>query len=102
MINTHIEEQILRQEYRRCLEYVKDSHFHTLYANEKIEHSFQVIGAGNYIMKHEKYYQGRDETFLRLAKLAYLFHDIGRFREICELFDLGIDCLLYTSDAADE
>lgn len=96
MINTHIEEQILRQEYRRCLEYVKDSHFHTLYTNEKIEHSFQVIGAGNYIMKHEKYYQGRDETFLRLAKLAYLFHDIGRFREICELFDLGIEHLSAT------
>ena len=85
MINCKNEENILYQEYENCIKKVKSSHFHKLMADEKIKHSMQVIGAGNYIMKHEQYYQNQTEEYLRYAKLAYLFHDIGRFREICEL-----------------
>ncbi len=86
MISTKTEESLLQEEYTNCLNEVKSSAFHTLMAEEKIKHSFQVIGAGNYIMKHEAYYQHLPQEDLRLAKLAYLFHDIGRFREISELY----------------
>lgn len=86
MIDCKIEEDILYQEYENCVNNVKSSPFHKLMADEKIKHSMQVIGAGNYIMKHEQYYQNQTEDYLRYAKLAYLFHDIGRFREICELY----------------
>ena len=73
MISTKTEESLLQEEYTNCLNEVKSSAFHSLMAEEKIKHSFQVIGAGNYIMKHEAYYQ-------------HLPQEIGRFREISELY----------------
>lgn len=86
-IDTSKDEELLREHYRCCYAKVSDSDFFKLYADEKIRHSFQVIGTGNYIMRHEKVFAGREERFLLSAKLAYLFHDIGRFREIELLYD---------------
>lgn len=86
MLDCQHEEKLLYQEYENCIKKVQSSPFHKLMAEEKIKHSLQVIGAGNYIMKHEIYYQHQPQAYLRYAKLAYLFHDIGRFREICELY----------------
>lgn len=78
--------QVLYTYYEHCLAKVKDDNFLKLYAEEKIHHSLQVIGAGNYIMKHEADFQNRDARFLRNARLAYLFHDIGRFQEIERMY----------------
>ena len=86
MLDCQSEENLLYQEYENCVKQVQSSAFHKLMAEEKIKHSLQVIGAGNYIMKHESYYQAQNIEYLRCAKLAYLFHDIGRFREICSLY----------------
>ena len=81
-IDTKQAEELLRKYYKKCYDDVADSDFYRLFADEKLQHSFQVIGAGNYIMRHEKVFQTDRPDFLRSAKLAYLFHDTGRFKEI--------------------
>ena len=82
IIDTHKDEALLLSYFQHCLDGVSSDSFLVGYAQEKKVHSFQVVGAGNYIMKHESIFQSEDEDFLRCAKLAYLFHDIGRFEEI--------------------
>ncbi len=79
--------ELLRQEYKKTYEHVKDSSWCKVYCEEKLQHSLQVIGAGNYIMKHEKTFHNRSSDFIRCATLAYLLHDIGRFPEIREIYD---------------
>ncbi len=74
--------ELLNKRYRECAEKVKGNAYLTNYANEKIVHSLQVVGAGNFILKHEKTFFGKNKEQQRRAKLAYLFHDIGRFAEV--------------------
>lgn len=86
-IDTKKEENILNDYYKRCLKTIKNNEFLVMYAQEKLKHSYQVVGAGNFIMQHEDIFtQNKDKEFLRSAKLAYLFHDIGRFAEIEKYF----------------
>lgn len=82
IINTKVDEALLLSYYQHCLNEISGDSFLESHALEKKVHSWQVVGAGNYIMKHESAFQSDDDDFLRCAKLAYLFHDIGRFREI--------------------
>lgn len=79
--------ELLRQYYRQTYEHVKNNGLCEVFCKEKFQHSLQVIGAGNYIMKHEKTFQNRSPEFVRCAVLAYLLHDIGRFPEIMEIYD---------------
>ena len=76
---------LLYSEYERCLSIVKNSDFHIRYAEEKIHHSLQVLGAGNYIIKHEKWFQKQNEDFIDMVKTAVLLHDVARFEEIIGL-----------------
>ena len=78
----------LFDDYKNCYEIVKYDDFYALFANEKIKHSMQVVGAGNYILKNEKIFKNKSVQFLKLAKLVALFHDIGRFKEIELLYKL--------------
>ncbi len=78
---------ILKQYYKDTLSYVDTDDFCVKYAHEKMIHSLQVIGAGNYIKKHEKTFHNRTDDFMLCATLSYLFHDIGRFDEIKLIFD---------------
>lgn len=80
------EKQILQQHYEECEKLVHNHKIYKLYADEKIHHSLQVYGAGNYIMKHEPTFKNKSDEYVRLAHIAYLFHDIGRFQEIKELY----------------
>ena len=79
--------KFLYQHYENSKKYVADSEYYNEYNEEKIYHSMQVIGAMKYIMKHEKTFQNRDETFLNCAKIATILHDVGRFEEIKRLYD---------------
>lgn len=72
----------LRNKYEYVRDYVSSSPCFLDYANEKMHHSMQVIGAMKYIMKNEKTFQNRDEYFLNRAKIATILHDVGRFEEI--------------------
>ena len=81
-INIKKEEKQLYAAFDDCLQHVKGKTFYEGFAREKIKHSMQVVGAGNYILKNEKKFKNRSEAYLKLGKLVNLFHDIGRFKEI--------------------
>lgn len=76
------EKQQLYAAYENCFNLVKKDNFLKGYANEKIKHSMQVVGAGNYILKNEKSFQNKSAEFFKKGKLVCLWHDIGRFEEI--------------------
>ncbi len=59
---------------------------------EKIRHTYQVLGAGNLILKNEPIYQGLSDDEIDLLKATVLLHDLGRFREAIEE---GIDHGVY-------
>lgn len=81
--------RLLDKEYQKCLSAVKGSTYYTSFAEEKLRHSLQVLGAGNYILKHEALFQKRDPIFTETAKTAVLLHDIARFDEIAVRFLSG-------------
>ncbi|MFI3241547.1 MAG: HD domain-containing protein [Alphaproteobacteria bacterium] len=77
---------LLHDTYQKTLDIVKSDDDCKAYAYEKIRHSLQVVGAGNYIFKHEVSFQNKPQDFVKCAKTAYILHDIGRFREIEEIY----------------
>ena len=87
MKNYQQEIALLQRQYQETLVHVKDSRWCRAFCEEKRQHSLQVIGAGNYIMKHEPVFKNRSKGFERCAVLAYLLHDIGRFPEIREIYN---------------
>ena len=80
---------LLWQEYHQSFDAVRQSAFHKAFVNEKIKHSFQVAGAGNGILAHEAYFQGKSKEFTEIAKTAILLHDIYRFREVRGWLETG-------------
>lgn len=80
------EKKILQNEYERSLEIVQKSDFHRLFVNEKIIHSHQVLDAANYLLKKENTFKNWSFKLLRLARQAALFHDIGRFYEVENMY----------------
>ena len=45
---------------------------------EKIVHSYQVLGAGNMILKNEEVYQNCSDEEIDKLKATVLLHDLGR------------------------
>lgn len=76
------EKELIRREYDLACAKVDNSKYHVCWLEEKIKHSYQVLGAGNYIIKHEPAFQNRPPQFIEIAKKAVLLHDIGRFEEV--------------------
>lgn len=74
--------KLLKAEYERNFEIVKDSLYHKSFVNEKIRHSLQVAGAGNGIVRNESYFKNKSADFVEIAKTAILLHDVFRFNEI--------------------
>lgn len=54
------------------------------FMNEKIKHSYQVLGAGNYILRHEPYFQNCSKEEISYYQGIVLLHDVCRFYEILE------------------
>ncbi len=79
--------KLLYKEYEDVFEIVKSSSYHRAFAHEKIKHSMQVLGAGNGILKHEKYFQNKPSDFVETARVAILLHDVYRFKEILGWFE---------------
>lgn len=77
-----IEKELIRREYNQACSKVDNSKYHVCWLEEKIKHSYQVLGAGNYIVKHEPVFKNRSAEFIETAKKAVLLHDIGRFEEV--------------------
>lgn len=76
------EKELIHIEYREACAKVDNSEYHVCWLEEKIKHSYQVLGAGNYIIKHEPKLYNRSPEFLSIARKAVLLHDIGRFEEV--------------------
>ncbi len=50
--------------------------------DEKMKHSYQVLGVGNYLLKHEKAFQNYSLAEIQRLKATVLLHDLGRFYEV--------------------
>lgn len=55
------------------------------FMNEKIKHSYQVLGAGNFLLKHEKYFSKYNKEEISYYQAIVLMHDIYRFQEALEI-----------------
>ena len=53
--------------------------------DEKIRHSYQVLGVGNFLLKHEPYFANFSEEEKDYFRATVLLHDVGRFYEILKI-----------------
>ncbi len=82
--------KLLENEYNDKLNFAKGRGKALI--EEKIRHSYQVLGAGNLILKNEDVYKNLNNKEVDLLKSTLLLHDIGRF---CEAVQSGIDHGVY-------
>jgi hypothetical protein len=55
------------------------------FMDEKIKHSYQVLGAGTYILRHEPYFAKCTKEEISYYQAIVLLHDVCRFAEILEI-----------------
>lgn len=72
--------EILDIEYNKWYNKIDDSYQKDL-MDEKIRHSYQVMGAGNFLLKHEDCFVNCSAAELNKLKAVVLLHDVGRFYE---------------------
>ena len=65
---------------KECQKTVKEDEFCSFFCREKEQHSFQVLSAGEYILKGLS--EPLDEARADIYRFAALMHDVGRFKEI--------------------
>jgi len=58
--------------------------------DEKIRHSYQVLGAGKYLLKHEPYFCNLSNEEKDFLQAVVLLHDVARFYEFLVLGQQGI------------
>ena len=78
---------MLDVEYSTSYKEALDDDYAKSFMDEKIKHSYQVLGAGNYLIAHEDCFCLLDDDIKDKLKATVLLHDIARFREI-----LAIQC----------
>ena len=78
--------KLLYSQYDTCMDVVKNDKFHSYYAEEKIRHSLQVAGAGNYLVRHIEWLKNKPEEYVDMVRTAVLLHDVCRFSEIADRF----------------
>lgn len=72
--------EILDIEYNKWYNEIDDEYQKDL-MDEKIRHSYQVMGAGNFLLNHEKCFLECLPDELNKLKAIVLLHDVGRFYE---------------------
>lgn len=78
--------QLLDLHFNECFEIVKDNDFYRGYALEKLRHSKQVVGAGNYIIPKINWLKNKASGYIDMVNSAVLLHDVCRFTEIVYRF----------------
>lgn len=78
--------KLIEQESGRCLQNVRSDAFFTMFAKEKIRHTMQVAGAGNYLIRRIEWLKNRPSAYIEMVKTAVLLHDVCRFAEIEHLY----------------
>ena len=84
MIN--LAKELLFMQYNQCIEVVGKDEFHTYFAEEKIRHSLQVAGAGNYLVEHVDWLKTKSAEYREMVKTACMLHDVCRFSQITKNF----------------
>jgi len=77
---------LLYDEFNRNVKKVPAESIYRSFCDEKLKHSQQVLGAANYIMKHEPYFSQQPASFIETAQTVALLHDIARFAEAVHKF----------------
>lgn len=81
---------LLKREYEKYYN-ISSAHAQKV-MNEKTRHSYQVLGVGNYLLKHEACFNTASPEEVTRLKATVLLHDIGRFYEVYrESFDEKVD-----------
>ena len=75
--------KILEQEYAEKYA-LAHTDYQKRFMNEKLKHSYQVLGAGTYLLKHEPYFANCTKEEISYYQSIVLLHDICRFYEILE------------------
>ena len=78
--------KLLYSQYDTCMDVVKNDKFYSYYAEEKIRHSLQVAGAGNYLVRHIEWLENKSAKYVEMVRVAVLLHDVCRFSEIADRF----------------
>lgn len=86
MINMPKERALLQKAFEESYAKIKDNEFCEQTALSKLKHSFQVLGMGNYLLRHEPLFKNKPADYIADCKAVCLLHDIGRFRELEFLF----------------
>lgn len=74
--------ELLYQEYGNACHKTEETSYPRAFSEEKFRHSYQVLGAGNYILKHEPVFSSCNPAEIDRLKATVLLHDIARFQEI--------------------
>ena len=76
--------KLLNDEYEiRYAQYKQ--YFQKEFMDEKIKHSYQVLGAGNFILNHEPCFADCSAEDKEYLQAILLLHDVARFYEILEI-----------------
>lgn len=78
--------ELLYLQYHQCMEVVQSNAHYSYYAEEKIRHSLQVAGAGNYLIQHIEWPKNKPAEYIEMVKTAVLLHDVCRFSEIAKSY----------------
>ena len=84
--------RLLKLQYEQCADIVQNDEFYRGYALEKWRHSWQVFGAGNYLMKRIEWLQQKPPAYINMVKTAVLLHDCCRFTEIVQRYSKQKPC----------
>lgn len=74
---------LLQQEYQNNQSLITND-YQKDFMLEKIRHSYQVLGVGKYLLRHEPYFAKKPSKEQNYLQAIVLLHDIGRFHEILE------------------
>ena len=72
---------VFKEYYRQAANKVAVDSFYRQTMNHKFKHSIEVLHIGQTILQQTPELAHQTEEFKRLAEIALLFHDVGRFEE---------------------
>lgn len=75
--------KILENEYQQKYA-LAHTEYQKAFMDEKIRHSYQVLGAGNFLLRHEKDFAKFNKEEISYYQAIVLLHDVFRFSEILE------------------
>lgn len=82
----HADLKLFREKFRPLYVAVKGSGFCRRFAAKKYRHSVQVLTIGREIAARDEQLKKEDAAFHALGEKALLFHDVGRFMEVYEMY----------------